>query len=295
MIKNEKIAIIGIGRLGKSLARALCEVGCDVVALSDLDKNKAIGCAKKCGDSTKYYQIEQIPRTVTMVILTVGDDSISLLAKTISRLNIVGPSTVVFHTSGVASAAAMNDLKNRTNRLASVHPVQTFSGAEDDWKRLYNIYYSMEGDKLALVRIKSVIAQLKGKTFLINASDKSLYHLACVFASNYFISVISVATQIFGKLDISEQKAIQILEPLIIASADNVSKKGVASSATGPVTRGDVGTLVNHLQNLQNSVPEFMVVYIELGKVLIDQVQKSTTLSKNQIDQMKETFAAFKN
>jgi predicted short-subunit dehydrogenase-like oxidoreductase (DUF2520 family) len=289
-IVEEKIAIIGIGRLGKSLARALCEVGCDVISLTDQESAKAIACAKKCGDSTQNYKLEKLPQNVTMIILTIPDDFIQSMAEKISDLKFVDDKTVVFHTSGVASTRALKALEKRTHLLASMHPVQTFSGAEDDWKRLYGIYFGLEGNKLALARIKAVIARLKGHSFIIQEQNKSLYHLACVFASNYLISVISVATQILGKIDISEKEAIKILGPLVFASADNIQQKGVALSATGPVTRGDVGTLINHLENIQSTVPEFLDVYNELGKILIKLMQHNNTLSKDQIDRMKKVL-----
>ena len=93
-LNNEKIAIIGIGRLGKSLARALCEVGCDVIALSDRNRDKALDCAKKCGDSTNYYTLEWLPQKATMIILTVPDDHIQSMARKIAELNVVDCNTL---------------------------------------------------------------------------------------------------------------------------------------------------------------------------------------------------------
>jgi predicted short-subunit dehydrogenase-like oxidoreductase (DUF2520 family) len=287
----EKIAIIGIGRLGKSLARALCEVGFEVLSLTDRTPNKATRCARTCGESTKYYPLEEIPREVTLIILTVPDGHISEMAKKIATLEIINNKTVIMHTSGSVGAQLLDPLSARTKLLASVHPVQTFSGATDDWKRLFGIYYGLEGNATALTRIKKVFQKLNGHLFKIDAEHKSLYHLGCVFASNYLISVIAAAIKVFEKLGFSEKESIKILEPLIVASADNVRIKGTALSATGPITRGDVGTVAGHLENLKSSSPDLIPSYEALGNILLDLVEKNGNVEENKISELRKLLS----
>lgn len=290
-IIDEKIAIIGIGRLGTSLARALREINCDVIALSDINRERAIECARICGDSTNYYQVHFLPRQVSMIFLTVPDDQIKAAADQLLDCPALDEETVVLHTSGAVTSDVLSALKPKTELLASVHPVQTFTGAEEDWKKLYEIYYGVEGHPKALTRLDKVLTKLRGKTFAIPAKYKSLYHLGCVFASNYLLTVIHAATRAFGKFGVEEETAIRILEPLIMASTDNASKAGVSGSATGPITRGDVGTIERHLRELEQHAPELVKAYKSLGLILVDVVKENNQLSAEEISRLENLLS----
>ncbi len=288
---EEKIGIIGAGRLGSGLARALSEVGSSVIAVCDKEKAKGRKCAGLCGESTKYYPIEELPEELTILFLTVPDDTLSVVVKQLARIKSVTGYTIIAHTSGALASDVLSDLLPHTELIASMHPVQTLSGSENDWKRLFGIYFSLEGNPIALQRLQQLLQKLNGQVFTIDKKDKGLYHLGCVFASNYLVAVFAAATQIFQRIGFPEKKASKILEPLMMASANNVRQMGTAHAATGPITRGDVGTVSHHIEELQRNLPELLPSYLALGQQLADLVNDLPATNHERVHEIQELFS----
>jgi predicted short-subunit dehydrogenase-like oxidoreductase (DUF2520 family) len=189
---DEKVGIVGAGKLGGSLARALCEAGVKVVALTDIVLERAIAKAKMCGDDTCAIPMIELPDDLTMVIISVPDDSIVTVAEQLASSDKIDKKCVVAHTSGAFSSDLISGLKRRTKLLASFHPIQTFSGSDDDWQRLFGIFFGLEGYEAALPRLRTLVDNLRGREFQIPADKKEIYHLSCVMASNFLVAKVGI-------------------------------------------------------------------------------------------------------
>ncbi|MBN2000511.1 DUF2520 domain-containing protein [candidate division KSB1 bacterium] len=264
---NEKIGIIGAGRLGKSLARALCEAGCHVSAVSDKIYERALACSDYCGPFTKAFSLESLPPDLTLIFIAVHDDEIAMVAQQLSSLHIMS-NTIIAHTSGALDLDVLTPLRGKTDLLASVHPVQTFSGADTDWKRFFGIFFGIEGSVPVVERISEVLKHLRSHSILIKPDKKVLYHLGCVFASNYLVAVLSAATYILKMAGFNEKQAVNVLEPLANATFENIKLNGVAKAATGPITRGDIGTVKRHMSALADTDQDIKTLYLTLGRFL---------------------------
>jgi predicted short-subunit dehydrogenase-like oxidoreductase (DUF2520 family) len=287
---DENIAIVGIGRLGYSLAIALSETGWMVSALSDRIYQKADSTRKLCGEHTRVFPLDQLPADITCVFLTVPDDAIAEVVDQLVISDHLSRETVVVHTSGALSSRVLHPLSKQTPLLAAVHPVQTFSGAAEDWKRLMNIYFGVEGDAAALERLNPVISSLQGTAVLISADQKAFYHLSCVVASNFAVALQTLAIHILTHIGVKEQQAIQLLHPLATASIDNVQKKGPVKALTGPITRGDVGTVTRQLEALRNQFPEYLSLYKSFGKMLVDLARQQQSSPDSTLDRIEDLF-----
>ncbi len=198
--------------------------------------------------------------------------------------------TIVVHTSGALSSNVLHPLSKQTLLLAAVHPVQTFSGAAEDWKRLMNIYFGVEGNAAALERLNPVISSLQGTAVPIPADQKTFYHLSCVLASNFAVALQTLAIQIMEHIGLEEKQAIHLLHPLATASIDNVQKKGPVQALTGPITRGDVGTVTRQLEALRKEIPEFLSLYKAFGKMLVDLTRQQQSNPDSTLDRIEELF-----
>ncbi len=280
---NEKIGIIGAGRLGQSLARALCEAGCSVQAIYDADETRAKCCVALCGDTTQSLPLEAFPTDLTLLFIAVPDDSVTELVEKLSHTSFISLDTIVAHTSGVLLSAVLAPLRPQTELLAAVHPVQTLTSSPDDWQRLFGIYYGVEGHYRALPRLRALVQKLRGKIFIIPQKQKALYHIGCVFASNYLISVEAVAIRIMEQVGFTESEAISILEPLVLASLDNIKKRGIARALSGPIVRGDIGTVARHIEELGKTVPALVPTYMTLGQISIDLAESHLPSQKEKL------------
>ena len=221
---EERIGIIGAGRLGSSLARAFCEAGCQVIAISDRIDSVAKVCAAQCDENTRAYSIDDLPTDLSVLILSVPDDEIGNVVERLSLTLKISENTIIAHTSGALVSDVLYPLRETTRNLASMHPIQTFSGSTDDWKLLFGLSYGLEGNRDSLRRLEILLKKLKGKIFIIPKNKKALYHLSCVFASNIMLGVEAASIKIMEHIGFSESESFQLLEPLISATIENIKK-----------------------------------------------------------------------
>ncbi len=270
MINNkETIAIIGIGRLGSALAQALYRENYSIVGL--IDKNLLY--AEKVSNFVKAEicsnDISEL-RAVDIIFICVADDVIdsvvSQLKNQFKQNSIV---KFIFHCSGALTSDVFDPLRKFGANCASFHPIQTFAGKEHDWQKLNNIYFGIEGDSEALQKASEIIQKLKSNQVIIPKEFKSMYHLGCTIASNYLVSLLASAVDIFKKLDFSEKETLKILYPLLSATLANLREKGIDGALTGPILRGDCATIEKHIETLSRDLPFYKTIYKLHGKILL--------------------------
>ncbi|HPG41035.1 MAG TPA: DUF2520 domain-containing protein [bacterium] len=265
MMQTDKIAVIGAGKLGSALARALSEHGFTVIAIYDRDANRAIKCAQACGSLTRFMPLHEFPADLTLLFFCVPDDELENAAQQAADKLTITRQTVAAHCSGTKSAEILLPLKKLTHHLASCHPVQTFPGLADDWQRLSNIFFGLEGEAGALEKLQQLVQNLNSQFVIIPSEKKPLYHLGCALASNYLVAIADTALEVMQSAGIESAQAIPVLEPLLRATLDNVIANGPARAATGPIIRGDAGTVQEHIAALHENIPELLPLYSLLG------------------------------
>ena len=285
---DEKIAIIGTGRVGKAFTKALCIKGYHVAAVYNHNEKKAKAFADFCENKTKYLPLEKFPEDLTQIFISVPDDSITSVAREVAKKVQISTQTIITHFSGALGSEALSPLRPKTTHLASFHPAQTFPGHEKDWQRFSGIYFGLEGDDYSINKLTQIVNVLCGHFVIIPADKKVLYHLGCAIASNFFVSLIDTALDVMKKVGFSQQESLQVLEPLISSTFDNMKNKGPALAATGPIPRGDLGTVKQHIKNLEKYSPELVPFYIELGQQLTKTVYQLPNSNKQKLDRIND-------
>lgn len=282
---SSKIAVIGVGRLGGSLARALVHAGFSLIALVDSDRRAAQNTAAACGRGTRVVSLAALPEGLTHIFICVPDDSIAGTARALAVESRIEPTAIVAHCSGALSVAALGSLKGKTQRLASMHPAQTFSGAEDDWRRFEDIYFALEGDAAAVSNLQHLVGKLGSRCITLTADEKTLYHIGCVFMSNYIIALQSAAADCLRKIGLREDEALALFRPLLKTTCEHVDFSGLQAALTGPIARGDVDTVDRHLQTLsRQQQQQTLRLYVRLGLQLVRLLAEHSPggLSENQ-------------
>jgi predicted short-subunit dehydrogenase-like oxidoreductase (DUF2520 family) len=121
---------------------------------------------------------------------------------------------------------------------------------------------------------------LGGRWIEIKAGDKVVYHAAAVFACNYLVTLVKIATDLWQSFGIPPEQATQALLPLLRGTINNIDAIGIPRCLTGPIARGDCGTIKKHLIAMQKVAPELVATYQELGFKTIP-----IALAKGRIDQ----------
>ncbi|HDP99427.1 MAG TPA: DUF2520 domain-containing protein [bacterium] len=280
-----RLAIIGVGRVGSALALALDKDVVETKAIIDSDSERLRIISNLVEASCYSTDIADLP-VVDVIIIAIPDDGIaSMVARLEKVFSHQKLAQFVFHTSGVLTSEVLMPLKKKQSVfIASLHPVQTFSGSIDDQRRFKHAYFDVEGDAEAMVQAEIITNLLGSQLIEIIPEQKPIFHLACTMASNYLNSLLFMVTNLMKHIDLSEKEALNILYPLLEATLQNIKQDGLEKALTGPVLRGDIGTVQKHLQILQNKFPHFKQAYLELGKILISNIKANTTsVEKNHI------------
>lgn len=287
MTQNKgKVAIIGCGRLGSALAIAMHRHTFRIAALIDCNLASARRLARLV-NAEAYSDKIQARASSEIVIIAVPDDSIvPVVSALAASIGDIGQVRYICHTSGALTSDVFDALQIYQIAGASVHPIQTFPGAADDWKRFENCYFGIEGDRLAVEFFQGVIKQLGSKSVIIPKEFKSQYHLACTIASNFLIALLAPVQALFQQANFSERQAFAILFPLLITTLTNLKNDGLEAALSGPLLRGDRGTIERHLHILANELPSYLSLYQCLAKILLEFNRVKENLSQEQYGEL---------
>jgi predicted short-subunit dehydrogenase-like oxidoreductase (DUF2520 family) len=120
---------------------------------------------------------------------------------------------------------------------------------------------------------------LEGNWVRLRAEDKVLYHTAAVVACNYLVTLVKLATDLWDNFDVSTPEATRALMPLLRGTLNNIENVGLPNCLTGPIARGDLGTIKKHLAALEKSAPALLSTYRDLGLQTVP-----VALAKGKID-----------
>jgi len=122
-----------------------------------------------------------------------------------------------------------------------------------------------EGDDTARALAGEIASGLKAVFLAIETENKTLYHAAAVVASNYLVTLLAVSTQLLEGSGIAPEATLKVLLPLVRGTLNNIEKRGVAEALTGPIARGDTGTVESHCRKIRQTLPDLLPFYQLLG------------------------------
>lgn len=251
------IAIVGPGRVGKTLARALESAGYQVEGLVGRDGDP--GPVTRAG----------------IVLLTVPDDEIAAAFGRLASEGILGKSQVVFHCSGLVTSQVLATAGFVPAGRAAVHPMMAFADVERALEALPSTTYGVEGDARGLQEARRMIDDLGGKAVTVPASAKVAYHLACVMASNGLVALTDAAVEITRAAGVEDDDIGSGLANLVMGTAGNMARLGIRPAMTGPVVRGDTASVTRHIEILRTRHPEILEAYRPLMRRLVGMAMAS--------------------
>jgi len=284
-----EVTIIGAGRLGTSLGRALAEAGYTIAALTCRRVASARESRRIIGQGKVFTRNAEAVEKGRLIFLCLPDEKIRKEASALARTRIDWSRKIVYHTSGLLSSAALKPLQNRGAATASFHPVQSFPSKNTPPSHFKGVYFGLEGGRRALIPAKEIVGRLGGRALIVPAEAKPLYHAACSIASNLLVVLLDAAERLLVQAGIEKQTAGRLLFPLVEGTLQNVKKFDTAAALTGPLARGESAAIRAHLKALR-SFPEISRAYRQLGQVGLEIAvrkglpQKQIKLLKNLLE-----------
>lgn len=276
------VALIGPGKLGCAVARRLQVAGYPFAAVISRDLLRAEEACNFIGCASNIAGVQlQAATSAEIILLAVPDDQLELLATAVQTSAALSAGQTLIHFSGLHPAALMRN-KSSAAQLLSIHPLLPFADRQLATEKLFGCPCTLEGDSAALPLGEQLIIDLGGTPFPIASDKKALYHASACIASNFLVTLLGTARDLLGRCGIEPEQAIPLLLPLVKASLENTEQLGPEAGLTGPIVRGDRGTVQQHLRALEKSAPELLPLYYLLGEKTLELAVKSGRLTVTQ-------------
>ncbi|MBI1965041.1 MAG: DUF2520 domain-containing protein [Betaproteobacteria bacterium] len=261
--------IIGSGRVGRACGRLWVEK--KVFEIQDVltRSRESAGVAVKfigAGHAVGHLS-EMRPADIWMI--ATRDDAIVPSCVTLAASGKVVPDDIVFHVSGATPSGDLQPARRSGALIASVHPIKTFTDAEQASRTFAGTYCAAEGDREALRVLRPAFEKVGAKVFEIKPELKAVYHAGGVFACNYLAALIEAAMRAHEKAGIPRAASLKALEPMVRETVDAIFEKGPARALTGPVSRGDVATIKRQLAQVAEWDPGMAELYRGLGMLAV--------------------------
>ena len=260
------IGIVGAGRVGGALARALSEYGYPIAAVYSRSEPFAATLAA----AVNARQVDSAAAVVDhaqLIILTVSDAAIRDVAAQLATRDLAG--RAVIHTSGATAISALDAARARGAAVGGLHPV--WPVANGDRPLPAGGVFGVEAAETWLRDwLDTLVIALGGKAFWLPAGlDRVYYHAATVLLSNYLVTLYSEAAALWAEIGIDAEAIQAGLIGLTRATVENLAHVSPEAALTGPIVRGDADTVRDHLTAFDQSDPELAAAYRALGQLTL--------------------------
>jgi predicted short-subunit dehydrogenase-like oxidoreductase (DUF2520 family) len=275
----KKIGFIGCGRVGSALAMLLQQAGYELVGVASRRQTSAEILAERL--DCPALDGPEVARRADVLFLTTSDDAVTTVAAALAEAEAFHDGQIVLHLSGALTSGALAPAVAMGAIALSLHPIQSLASVEQAIAVLPGSYFSIEGDPRGYGFAREVVTRLGGQSFLLDSAAKVLYHAACVAASNYFVGLLACSLDLLEQAGIPEEMRLPALLPLVEGTLNNIRTLGIPHALTGPIARGDAGTLEKHLAALEG-LPGQLRIYLSLGLKTIDVARAKGTITPEQ-------------
>lgn len=285
------VALIGAGAMASALAQALSERAVPLTAVLSRREAPAQALAHAVGAATASRSWSALPSDTRVVLVCVPDDAIPSAAKALAAVSHSWNQTLVAHTSGARPASSLSPLDACGASLMSFHPVQTVT-ADSPPNVFEDVVVGIEGDATA-VPYGVALARLVGAVPVrLSADDKVLYHAAAALASNGLVALTGAVYDVLAAAGVDEETGRRMIMPLLSQTLANLEDANPSDVLTGPVARGDVGTIRAHTQALKDATPsDLYALYTVLSKQMLQVADRTGRLSHAQKDALRALWA----
>jgi predicted short-subunit dehydrogenase-like oxidoreductase (DUF2520 family) len=257
-----RIGVVGAGRVGAVLAAALRAAGHEIVAVAGESDASRIRIETLL-PGVPVRKPSAVARAADILLLTVPDDALANVAAMLAASRAIHAGQYVVHTSGRHGTEVLSPAAGRGAYIAAMHPAMTFTGTDLDLDRLSATTFGCTGAGGVEAVVEGLVSDLRGRTAWIAEDDRVLYHAAMAHGANHLVTLVNQATELLRATGVSEPAAV--VRPLLQAALDNALAYGDAA-LTGPIVRGDVQTVREHLAKLADTSLETLDSYVAMGR-----------------------------
>ena len=281
------IGIVGAGAVGTALGVALSRAGWPIHAVASRDAGRRERFRSLVNVNRAFIDPEALVEEVELIILAVPDDVIAPLA---SGLRMYSGQAMI-HTSGAVGSEALAPAMAAGTQIGSFHPLVAFADTERAVEALHGATIAIEADDQLAALLATMAHALGATPVRLASGSKAAYHAAAVLAAGGIVALLDAIAQLGRVAGLDEAGALAIYGPLIEGTLANARALGIRAALTGPITRGDVGTLRAHLDALREHAPDVLDLYVAAGRREIDLAETRGVLAPEVVTALREMLA----
>ena len=257
-----RIAVIGAGRVSGVLAVAFREAGWDVTAVASRDEGRRERFTQLVPGVRAFADPPNVLDEADLIFLTVPDDAIAGVA---GALHLYSGQALV-HTSGALPASVLEPAMAAGTSVGSFHPLVAFADHERALADLAGSTVAVEGDESLLPLLGDLAESIGAKPVTLPEGGKTAYHAAAMMAAGGVVGLLDAIATVAKGAGLDEKSALAVYIPLARQALANAERLGVDAALTGPLLRGDVGTLRDHLDTLKERAPDALPLYVTVAR-----------------------------
>lgn len=257
-----RIAFIGAGSVGTALATGLSRAGWEVVAVASRDEQRRQRFGRLVPGARAFVEPQAVLDEAELIFLTVPDDQIGPIAAGLQLYSGQG----MVHTSGALPSSALAPARAAGTSLASFHPLVAFADLERALADMHGATVALEGDESLLPLLAEMAEALGARPVRIGVDGKPAYHAAAMLAAGGLVGLLDAITELGRAAGLNEHDALAVYLPLARQTLANAEALGLDAALTGPLLRGDAGTVAGHLDALRSLAPDALPLYVVVAR-----------------------------
>jgi predicted short-subunit dehydrogenase-like oxidoreductase (DUF2520 family) len=278
--------IVGAGAVGTALGVALSRAGWPIHAVASRDEGRRQRFTSMVEGARPFVEPQALVEEVELIILAVPDDVIPTMA---SGIRMYGGQAMI-HTSGALGAEVLAPAMAAGTQIGAFHPLVAFADTERAIAALHGATVAIEGDDQLATLLSSMAERVGATAVRLAPGSKAAYHAAAVLAAGGFIALLDAIAELGAVAGLDEAGSLAIYGPLIEGTLGNAQALGIRAALTGPMTRGDIGTLEAHLAALAAHAPDVLDLYAAAARREIDLAQERGSLAPETASAMTATI-----
>jgi len=259
------VAVIGAGRVGAVLGAALARAGHRVVAASGVSRASRERAAELLG--VQCSDPFAAAGRAELLLIAVPDDALPPLVEALAAADVVPAGTLVVHTSGRYGIGVLDPLTRRGTLPLALHPVMTFTGTAVDLARLSGACFGVTAPGALRPAAEALVVEMGADPQWVDEENRVLYHAALANGANHLVTLVAQSEELLAGCGV--ENPARLLGPLLGAALDNSLRSG-DRALTGPVARGDAGTVAAHVQAIGVHSPQAAAAYVAMARLTAD-------------------------
>lgn len=259
------VGVVSAGRVGSVLGAALAGAGHTVVAASGVSRESVRRAADLLPD-VPLLPPDEVARRADLVLLAIPDDVLAGTVRGLAAVQALRTGQIVVHTSGAHGVDVLAPAAELGALPLALHPAMTFAGRAEDLQRITACSFAVTADpadEAAWSVGEALVVEMGADPVRVPQAARPLYHAALTHGANHLVTLVAECADLLRAAGINP--AERLLGPLLSAALDNALRHG-DRALTGPVARGDVGTLRVHLRVLAETEPAALPAYRALAE-----------------------------